>query len=109
MDNWLHIKAPPHDDIDWIAIEAHIIRNSDGVERVYKTQDILNPEDNGVFDPFMWQDGNYACDCNRYSFFQRALNESEDDEVPCSDDKYTVYIVNPKTNGIVYDERKQHG
>lgn len=23
----------------------------------------------GLFDPFMWEDGNYSCDCNRSRFF----------------------------------------
>ena len=38
---------------------------------------------------FMWSEGNYACDCNRYLHFQRALGEDEDDVV-CSKGRYEV-------------------
>lgn len=28
---------------------------------------------------FLWADGNYSCNCNRFLFFERALGSSEDE------------------------------
>jgi len=39
---------------------------------------------------YIWSEGNFSCDCNRYLFFQRALNMDEDGESPCGDDRYTI-------------------
>lgn len=39
---------------------------------------------------WFWTEGNYGCDCNRYLLFQRAAEESEDDEIECGWQKYHV-------------------
>ena len=42
---------------------------------------------------FMFEDGNYSCDCNRKLFFGRAyLTEFSDEETPCGHSKYSVKI-----------------
>ena len=41
---------------------------------------------------FMWNDGNYSCDCNRAWFFARAANEPEYD-VDCGEELYTVIMI----------------
>ena len=33
----------------------------------------------GEFDDFLWEEGNYSCDCNREIFFQRAKGKEVDD------------------------------
>ena len=63
---------------------VHIRRNSDGIVRSHPTD---------WYGPYMWELGNYSCDCNRYLFFQRAAGEP-DDEAECGDGKYSVEIVN---------------
>jgi len=45
---------------------------------------------------YLWEEGNYACDCNRGDFFARAGGES-DPHQPCGDfayevDDITIYI-----------------
>ena len=49
---------------------------------------------------FLWQDGNFACDCNRCIFWEETMGVEEpdvdcdDDGGPaCGDDKYRVRIV----------------
>ena len=66
---------------------VEIRRNSDGVVRTYIDK---FPWDGD----FIWADGNYACDCNRYLFFMRAGGEDEGDLIDdrCGDDGYSVRI-----------------
>ncbi len=42
---------------------------------------------------FIWEDGNYACDCNRGLFFDRAGND-EEREHECSQNTGDDYSVN---------------
>ena len=50
-------------------------------------------ETNGLPDPYIWEDGNYACDCNRHLFFERAVgNEPDDSECNCETDFYRVEL-----------------
>lgn len=103
---WNTIRhPPPHDRHDWVLIEVHLKRVSDGVERVYKTDGLLS-DDETTLSTWIWEEGNYSCDCNRYLFFQRAVDEDEQDETECTDGKYIVWIVNPATGLVVYDERQ---
>lgn len=105
---WIRVHhPPPHDKLLWVEVEVHIIRNSDGVERTYRDMDELLRDDGETWSDYMWRDGNWSCDCNRYLFFQRAAGEEEiDDDGPCGHDAYTVWIVNPADGSIIYDERK---
>lgn len=71
-------------------VNVEIRRNSDGVVRIYK-------DDHWLSD-FIWSDGNYACDCNRHLFFERAGGvdpyDDPDHVSVCTDDKYSVRITN---------------
>lgn len=96
--------APPHHKFDWVEISVHLRRVSDGLERVYKTDGVLM-DDKTNLSTWIWEEGNYSCDCNRYLFFQRAGKEGEEEEVECTDGKYIVWIVNPLDGNVVYDER----
>jgi len=64
---------------------------------------------------FLWEDGNYSCNCNRFLFFERAMGRTEaeieeldpnkgDDWGDCG--KYEKYrcnwIKNADTNEIIY-------
>jgi hypothetical protein len=105
---WIRItKDPPHDRDDWVSINVHIRKQSDGVVRVYKTDGLLD-DDGEHLSTYIWEEGNFSCDCNRYLFYQRAVDADEDDNAPdgfCGEDKYRIWIVNPATGNIVYDER----
>lgn len=50
------------------------------------------------FPHYIWEDGNYSCNCNRELFFWRAGGEEdkladEDSGICSGDDRYTVKIV----------------
>ncbi len=68
-----------------MAYDVYIRRNSDGLVRVYHEDDPYTWNDSTEF---MWSEGNYGCDCNRYLFFQRAAEENEDDDVSCGTTQY---------------------
>ena len=105
MTTWNRIRHdPPHDNCEWVKIDVYLRRNSDGLVRVYHTDGLLE-DDNDTLATYIWEEGNYVCDCNRYLFFQRAIDAPEQDDPPCSRDKYDIWIVNPATNEVVYDER----
>lgn len=103
---WIRVKKkPPHDQDDWVSIHVNICKQSDGVTRVYKTDGLLD-DDGEHLHTYIWEEGNYSCDCNRYLFYQRAHGEEErDEDCTCGDGGYVVWIVNPATGDIVYDER----
>jgi hypothetical protein len=73
-----------------------IRRNSDGVVRKYQD----NYDWGG---DYIWADGNYSCDCNRYLFFQRAADDDEDDNTGCSDGKYSVRITS-EDGAVLYQD-----
>lgn len=41
---------------------------------------------------FWWEEGNGSCDCNRWLYFQRAHGIEPDDDVPCSEGRFTVEL-----------------
>lgn len=68
----------------WCTVEVR--RVADGVVRTYEYGTW-----EGEFSGFIWEDGNYACDCNRHLFFERAAGGDPED-IPCSDGRYTVAV-----------------
>lgn len=60
-------------------------------------------ETDGSPNPYIWEEGNYACDCNRHLFFERAIgNEPDDNELHCETDFYRVELfVNEK---LIYSD-----
>lgn len=78
-----------------------IRRNADGVIR-------RDPELWDYYGDFIWSDGNFACDCNRYLFFCRAAGEPEDDdeegpEHACGDERYSVRLTDEAGNVLYCD------
>lgn len=69
--------------------------------------------DTWEYDPvFIWSDGNYACDCNRSLFFERALKNlpiqkaitSDEVDIGCSNNKFKVnWIINLETGNKIYE------
>jgi hypothetical protein len=51
---------------------------------------------------FMWEDGNYSCDCNRSLFFGRVNGEAESDiiEADCGDDREYKVICILREDGV---------
>ena len=58
-------------------------------------------EPNGLY---IWEEGNYSCNCNRSLFFARAVGTPEDEiaEPECGDKRFTVRIV--RDGETVYEE-----
>lgn len=72
----------------------------DGVQKeyAYQVEDDFTEHDA----IFMWEDGNFACDCNRSIFlYGRDLDEA----APCSTNEATIQCVSLKWNGAeIYAE-----
>ena len=49
---------------------------------------------------WIWQEGNYSCDCNRHIFFH---NFKDDEDIDCSDGIYKVNIFD-SNNKCLYKE-----
>ncbi len=62
-----------------------IRRNSDGEVRRYERGLEWRSD-------FFWLEGNGACDCNRYQFFEEAggRDDAYEDDAPCGDTAYSV-------------------
>lgn len=43
------------------------------------------------FPPYIWEEGNYACDCNKALFIQRQIDEDFPD-LPCGKEIKTIEI-----------------
>lgn len=89
----------------WIDIR----RNADGVVRRYYEPDLVwhagdsHPE-------FIWEEGNFACDCNRDLFFGRSVDpdydRDDDESARCGRERYSIRIVDGRDH-ILYDEWKE--
>jgi len=100
---WRLADSPYDNDALWVTITAHIKNLKTGVVRKSEHQTWVDKQTNAV-SVYMWEEGNYACDCNRRLFFARAVGEEEDWDSPCSSDQYDVKLENPVTGNIFYEE-----
>ena len=61
--------------------------------------------DEGQPNDFMWGEGNYACDCNRFLMFERALGREPDLHLDnCGSDRYLAKAIRLDTGEVVFDE-----
>ena len=83
---------------------AHIRNNSTGEVRKFYTEEYVWDR-GGLFygSIYMWEEGNYSCDCNREHFFGYA-NDEEFQEAECSEGKYSVNLEHVPTGEIYYKE-----
>uniref|UniRef100_A0A6M3LKE5 Uncharacterized protein n=1 Tax=viral metagenome TaxID=1070528 RepID=A0A6M3LKE5_9ZZZZ len=92
---------PPHNEGENVRTIVTIRDNKTGEERTYESYCIWD-EDSQCPCTFIWEEGNYSCDCNRKIFFGQAMGEEyDDDETPCGDNAYSVKIVSKKNPSIV--------
>jgi hypothetical protein len=59
----------------------------DGLQRTVQYEDYDYGIESTVF---MWQEGNYSCDCNRALFFARASGDPDPEPRPCGDIAFRV-------------------
>jgi hypothetical protein len=60
---------------------------------------------------FIWEDGNFACDCNRRDFFTRAAGEEDPEDDRCGRGAFDVRLTSEK-GAVLYedgDEWPEHG
>lgn len=63
--------------------------------------------DEGYIRDFMWAEGNYACDCNRQLFFERALGRRDpfdNEAVKCGEGRYLARATRLDNGEIIFDE-----
>lgn len=73
-----------------VDVLVYITKNDTQEVRIYK--DSLYVED-GHVETYIWEEGNYSCDCNRRLFFSRVNGEEEDWDSGCSEFEYSVEIM----------------
>lgn len=89
------------DNQHWPRAIVRIRNNSTGEIRQRVEEFCL--EDDGSPSLFIWQEGNFSCDCNRWLFFHDFPDCEEDDEGPCGDSAFSVEILD--LNGkVLYSE-----
>lgn len=74
------------DEVSYPSYDVSIRNNLTGEVRIHH-------EDHewGEASAFIWTEGNFSCDCNRYLFFERAAGETPDvGSGSCGDDQYTA-------------------
>lgn len=77
-----------------------IRHNGSGVVRMWR-HDLGWHDD----DEFMWTEGNYSCDCNRYLFFERAIGGTPGFDQECGDTAFSaLYAELPDGQHIPLDE-----
>lgn len=61
--------------------------------------------DPGCFNTYLWEEGNYACDCNRSLMFWRAKGDPHGaDDRRCGDEAFFLRITDPVTGAVLYED-----
>lgn len=104
--------------IDWLEAENHpiykthykipvsitILDTQTKQTRIYNTTDFIDKETN-TWNDYIWSDGNYACDCNRALFWNRAEPNSEQLNDDCGDERFVILsIIDLRDNSVLYSE-----
>ncbi len=83
----------------WVQVIAHIRNNATGEVHQYPTREIIDQGEE-VPNVYLWEDGNYSCDCNRAQFFGDPVT----DDMPCGSERYAVNLQNPANGKVYYRE-----
>lgn len=104
-EEWEEVAVPTHPQKNgkWVATVVEIRDNATGIVREHQSFSILV---NGDIEPssYIWEYGNYSCDCNRCLFFAHAAGEDEDRERDCGNGAYSVRVRNKKSGRVFYSE-----
>ncbi len=99
----MEVAANAGDGCAWVRVIAHIKDNLTGEIRLYESDEILSDGDT-VPNPYIWEEGNYACDCNRMAFFARVKGDASAEIIACGGSRFAVNLENPVTREIYYRE-----
>lgn len=85
-------------------IDVHLKDRTTGEQRVYHDTFDWKGDVEGI--QYMYEDGNYCCDCNRELFFTRAGGEDDKAvDVGCGFARFQVEkIVERGTDNVIYSE-----
>ena len=85
-----------------VDIVVDLLEVSTGNTSKYRDEILIEADSCGLNYPelYIWEEGNYSCDCNRRSFFYGKFVEDS----PCGDVEYLVKISNAQTGEVYYDE-----
>lgn len=107
MNQWLDSDTNKTDPLEdgkrWVRAIAHIRKNSTGEVRLYNTSEILDAGENYP-SAYMWEEGNFSCDCNREIFFEEVVGKEATEFPGCQDGHYSVNLENPATGELYYVE-----
>ena len=86
------------DPFEGVPARVFIRRNADGEVHCY-----YDEKDPMTWDgDFIWEDGNYACDCNRALFFAWAVGD-DDPEQGCGDEAFSIRV-ETKNGLLLYED-----
>lgn len=91
-------------------LDFHITDEATGETVVYRDEQEYSEEwDDEDPNPtlFIWEEGNYSCDCNRRLFFERAKGNDPGLNQPCGETRYSVLGYDRITGSILFDGRRQ--
>lgn len=96
----------PDEGLSWFPADVEIEDTRTGKTRTYAMWQALH---DGEFSDFVWTEGNFACDCNRFLFFQYAnglgVDEVDDEDGPCGDGRYLILsLVDADSGRVLYSE-----
>lgn len=94
-------KAPSHDTNMWIKIVA-LIRDNQSQEIIEFPCDSIWDEKSSQPSLFIWEEGNFSCDCNRAIFWNQVSKNKRSED--CGHKRFPVNLKNPKTGEIFYRE-----
>jgi len=94
------------DEFKTIPCKVLIACAATGERRTYSDDWIVEDED-GFSSRYIWEEGNFACDCNRALFFARSIGEDDPEDRPCGDERFTVKITDEAGVVLYQDDRWQ--
>jgi hypothetical protein len=104
---------PPHDQHEFVKVVEVVRDNATGEQRSHPTTALWS-EDGPC--TYIWEEGNYSCDCNRRLSWLRGDGRDEEAQallgsknLPCSDGKFSVNLVNLQTQEVFYQEFNDDG
>jgi len=88
-----------------VPIRVTLCKVASGETRTFDDELYTTADYDGLY---IWEDGNYGCDCNRYLFWERAGGREpfeEGDELHCGSSEYRVdQIVRVSDGAVLYTE-----
>lgn len=86
-----------------VPIVVRIVDTNTGEAVEYSTTGWFS---DGVFEEYIWAEGNFACDCNRGDFFDEAAGRP-DTLQPCGDTRFRVEWIKDAAGVVLYADNRE--